>query len=344
MGNGAKSSLLSPLVSPLRTRFAPSPTGDLHLGGLVCAFASFVVARATSGRFVVRVEDIDTPRVVPGACERILEDLEALGLSWDELDRAPTRAVFSAPPFAKTYAPYTQSLRHEKYAAAIEHLDTYPCDCSRQEIAQVASAPHAGEELVYPGTCRDKPEDREMKRPPAVRLRVPRGEASRVVFDDLYRGEQSENVAERVGDFVLRRGDGVYAYQLACALDDHAMDIELVLRGHDLLGSTARQILLGRLLGYAKSPRYGHLPLVVTPSGERLAKRTRGTTVREMMARGVAAKTLFGFCARACGIDREDAPVELERAIALAERALREDFVPLAEVLPLGRELTSPNG
>ena len=310
----------------------------------MCAFASFVLARASSGRFVIRVEDIDTPRVVPGAGERILEDLEALGLSWDELDRPAARAASSAPPFAKPYAPYTQSLRHEKYAAALERLETYPCDCSRQEIAQVASAPHAGEELVYPGTCRDKPEDREMKRPPAVRLRVPRGEASRVVFDDLYRGHQSESVAERVGDFVLRRGDGVYAYQLACALDDHAMDLELVLRGQDLLGSTARQILLGRLLGFTKSPRYGHLPLVVTPSGERLAKRTRGTTVREMMMRGVTAETLFGFCTRACGIDREGAPVDLERAIALAERALREGFVPVPEALPLTPELGGANG
>lgn len=310
----------------------------------MCAFASFVLARASSGRFVIRVEDIDTPRVVPGASERILEDLEALGLTWDELDRPPTRADRSAPTFAKSYAPYTQSARHEKYEAALERLDTYPCDCSRQEIAQVASAPHAGEELVYPGTCREKPADREMKRSPAVRLRVPRGRASDVTFDDLYRGEQIENVAERVGDFVLRRGDGVYAYQLACALDDHAMDIDLVLRGIDLLGSTGRQILLGRLLGSTKSPRYGHLPLVVTPSGERLAKRTRGTTVREMMSRGIDAETLFGFCAMACGIDREGAPVDLERAISLAERALREGFVPLPEALPLTQKLAEANG
>lgn len=290
------------------------------------------------------MEDIDTPRVVPGAGERILDDLEALGLVWDELDRPPTRADVSAPPFARPYAPYTQSERHETYAAALERLDTYPCDCSRQEIAQVASAPHAGEELVYPGTCRDKPRDREMKRSPAVRLRVPRGEDSRVTFDDLYRGEQSESVAERVGDFVLRRGDGVYAYQLACALDDHAMAIDLVVRGIDLLGSTGRQILLGRLLGSTKSPRYGHLPLVVTPSGERLAKRTHGTTVRETLSRGITAESLFGFCAKACGIDREGAPVDLAGAIALAERALREGFVSLPEAVPLTRELAEANG
>ncbi len=236
----------------MRTRFAPSPTGDLHVGGAWTALASWALARASGGRTVLRVEDIDTPRVVRGSSERILEDLAWLGLDWDE-----------GPGAGGSYAPYTQSERATLYDAKLAELGsaglTYPCDCSRAEISRVASAPHAGDEIIYPGTCRDAPRHREMKRSPAIRLRVPEG--SRVVFVDLVRGRIEQHVGPSVGDFVLRRGDGVYAYQLVVAVDDAAMKISHVVRADDLLASTARQLLLMDLLGTAREriPVYAHV-------------------------------------------------------------------------------------
>lgn len=309
-------------MPPLRTRFAPSPTGDLHLGGLFCAFVSYVVARQTGGAFVVRMEDIDGPRVVPGSAARIVEDLTALGLVADEIDA-------QGP-----YAPYVQSARVARYEDALRELGdaVYPCDCSRAEVARAASAPHAGEEVVYPGLCRDKPRDRIMKRPPSLRLRVPEGAA--VPFDDVARGRLEERVDLTVGDFVLRRGDGVFAYQLACALDDHSMGIDLVVRGADLLGSTARQVLLGRLLGARSAPRYWHLPLVVTPEGERVAKRTRGTTVRELLARGVPREAIFGFLGYAAGLFPDASPRTLDVCL--------REALPLGALLSRGSEVRLP--
>jgi len=270
------------------TRFAPSPTGDLHLGGAWTALASWALARARGGRVILRVEDIDTPRVVRGSSERILEDLAWLGFDWDE-------------------APIFQSARTSVYEAALAKLDaaglTYLCDCSRAEIARAASAPHAGEEgreTIYPGTCRDASPTREMKRLPAVRIRVPEG--TRITFEDAVCGKVEEDVAKSVGDFVLRRGDGVFAYQLVVAIDDADERVSHVVRADDLLSSTARQILLMRLLGYDANPSYIHVPLVVGPDGERLAKRTRGATVRELAERGVSPESIVGALAHGLGL------------------------------------------
>ncbi|MBS2019618.1 MAG: tRNA glutamyl-Q(34) synthetase GluQRS [Deltaproteobacteria bacterium] len=273
----------------LRTRFAPSPTGDLHFGGAWTALASWALARAGGGATVLRVEDIDTPRVVRGSAARILEDLAWLGLDFDEV---------TSP----------QSERGALYDAALARLAakglTYPCDCSRAEIARVASAPHAGEELVYPGTCRDAPPDRPMKRDPAIRLRVPRGAEARVAFVDRLRGHIEQEVDRSVGDFVLRRGDGVYAYQLVVAVDDAEMDISDVVRAEDLLMSTPRQILLMRLLGYEESrvPSYAHVPMVVSADGERLAKRAGAATIRALRERGATAEEIIGRLARGLGL------------------------------------------
>ncbi len=242
---------------------------------------------------MLRVEDIDTPRVVKGSSARILDDLAWLGLDWDE-------------------GPVHQSERTRIYEAALAQLDaaglTYPCDCSRAEIARAASAPHAGEEgkeTLYPGTCRDAPRDREFKRLPAIRLRVP--ERSIIAFEDAVCGRVEEDVGKTAGDFVLRRGDGVFAYQLVVAIDDAAMGVTHVVRADDLLGSTARQILLMRMLGYASMPTYAHVPLVVAPNGERLAKRTRGATVRELAERGTRAEAIVGGLARGLGLVAADA-------------------------------------
>jgi glutamyl-tRNA synthetase len=299
----------------IRARFAPSPTGDLHVGSASTALASFVAATRAGGVNVLRVEDIDTPRVVRGAEGRIVEDLRWLGLSWDE-----------GPEVGGPYGPYVQSARVERYAEAIASLRAqglvYPCDCSRAEIAArmkkpeaaadtraatEASAPH-GEELVYPGTCRDLPRDREMKRPPALRLRIP--DDSVVTFQDGVAGTISSNVSMQCGDFVLSRADGLFAYHLAVSLDDLAMKITDVVRGRDLLSSTARQILLMRLMGARdpEIPRYTHVPLVLGRDGARLAKRDPRVVVRDLRAVGVAPEAILGVLAKGLGIVPDAAP------------------------------------
>ena len=298
-------------MTRMRTRFAPSPTGDLHVGGAWTAIASWALARASGGVTVLRVEDIDTPRVAAGSASRIAEDLAWLGLDWDE-----------GPDSGGSHAPYTQSERASIYDAKLAELAdaglTYPCDCSRAEISRVASAPHAGEEIVYPGTCRDAPRDREMKRAPAIRLRVPDG--ATVVFDDLVRGRVEQHVDVNVGDFVLRRGDGVYAYQLVVAVDDAAMRISHVVRADDLLASTPRQILLMRLLGVPprEVPSYAHVPMVVGAEGDRLAKRVGSTTIRSLRARGLTADEIVGALSHGLGLVTGDPRPLSPREVATA--------------------------
>lgn len=277
--------------SQLRQRFAPSPTGDLHLGGAYIALAAWLRARASGDAFVVRDEDLDRPRVVPGAIDRILDDLTWLGLDWDE-----------GPRVSGPHAPYAQSQRAQIYERAIAALGdlVYPCTCTRAEIA--ASAPHAGEEGPrYPGTCRD-PKNRRADRQASLRLRVPEGVVS---FDDEIHGPQREDVAEVVGDFVLRRADGIAAYQLAVVVDDLAMNIEEVVRGDDLLGSTARQVLLMQLLG-GRVPRFVHLPVVLGPDATRLAKRHQsrwvGSTIRELADLGISSEEIVGELGAALGV------------------------------------------
>lgn len=232
-------------------RFAPSPTGPLHLGSLVAAVASWLYARAAGGRWIVRVEDIDTPRVVAGAEEEILGALRRYGLEWDgEIVR--------------------QSGRTSLYEAAVRDLQrkglTYDCACSRAELQRAASAP-LGAEPVYPGTCRGGlPPGRTAR---AIRFRAP---DCAVAFVDRIAGPQEENVAERTGDFVVRRADGLFAYQVAVVVDDADQGVTQVVRGEDLLTSTPRQIALQRALGYP-SPEYAHVPLVKNADGSKLGKR-----------------------------------------------------------------------
>lgn len=314
----------------MRTRFAPSPTGDLHLGGALVALAAYGRAKVHGGVFVVRMEDLDPPRVVPGAAERILDDLRFLGLSWDE-----------GPTVGGPYSPYVQGEAAATYEEALGRLPTYPCTCTRAEIA--ASAPHEGEEGPrYPGTCRDP--SRRKDRPAALRLWVPEG---RVAFDDLVRGPIAEDVAAVVGDFVLRRADGVFAYQLAVAVDDGRMRIDEVHRGDDLLGSTARQLLLQRLLGLP-SPRYAHLPVVRGPDGERLAKRHQahivGSTVRELRARGMAAEEILGPLGHALGFADDARPRPLAELVVRADRLAPRSFVVPAGWLSAKPAVRATNG
>lgn len=233
-------------------RFAPSPTGALHFGSLVAALASWLDARAAGGRWSVRVEDVDAPRTVPGAADAILRALAACGLEWDG-------------------EVAWQSRRSARYDAALERLRAsgrvYRCRCSRREVAD--SALRGIEGAVYPGTCRDLALAADA--PCAERFRVERGT---VEFEDRVQGRFAQDVAQAVGDFVLRRRDGLHAYQLAVVVDDAEQGITDVVRGADLLASTPRQILLQRALGFA-TPRYLHFPVATDANGEKLSKQTR---------------------------------------------------------------------
>ncbi len=273
----------------VRTRFAPSPTGQLHLGGAWTALASWVVARSVGGASVLRIEDLDAARVDPESERSLVRDLEWLGIDWDD-------------------QPVRQSARSAEYEGAIALLASqglvYPCDCSRAEIARAVAAPHAGEEVVYPGACRHKDPSRPMKRPPALRVTVPSGI---VAYEDAIVGPVSQRLEREVGDFVLKRGDGAFAYQLAVVVDDLAMEITDVVRGADLVASTPRQIWLAQMLR-RDPPRYAHVPLVVAPGGMRLEKRTRGATIRELRGAGVTPEEIVGELAYGLGLTVSRAP------------------------------------
>jgi len=239
-----------------RGRFAPSPTGPLHFGSLVAATGSFLEARTRGGTWLVRMEDLDPPRTVPGAASDILRTLQACGMEWDG------EVVY-------------QSARSDTYHSALHRLRekglVYPCACSRREIADSAVAGVEGP--VYPGTCRaGLAPDR-----PARALRIDtRGAA--VTFDDALQGRIAHDLEKESGDFVLYRADDVYAYQLAVVVDDAEQDITDVARGADLLASTPRQIYLQQLLGL-RQPRYMHLPVAVNTAGEKLSKQTLAAPV-----------------------------------------------------------------
>ena len=268
----------------------------MHLGNARTALLAWLDARSRKGALAMRVEDLDGPRVKPGLEARILAELRWLGLDWDE-----------GPDLGGGHGPYRQSERGGWYRDALDRLRgaglAYPCFCSRAEIAQASQAPHAGDEGPrYPGTCRDLGEReraaRAARRRPAWRFRVPDGMVS---FDDRVHGPCTFDVAATTGDFVVARADGVPSYQLAVAVDDAAMQVTDVVRGDDLLPSTARQLLLYRALGLAV-PRFAHVPLVQGPDGERLAKRHGALSVGELRERGVDANAVVGALAALSGL------------------------------------------
>lgn len=237
--------------SPYVGRFAPSPTGPLHVGSLVAAMASWLDARAAGGRWLVRMEDLDRPRCVAGVADTILRQLEAYGLLWDG-------------------AVLLQSARDDAYAAALDVLkaqgQAYPCTCTR---AQLAQAPRNAEgEILYPGTCRNGLPPGASAR--AWRLRVPQGE---VGFHDRIHGDLSQNLSQEVGDFIVKRADQLFAYQLAVVVDDAWQGVSHVVRGADLLWNTPRQIYLQTLLGLP-TPVYAHVPLITNAAGQKLSKQT----------------------------------------------------------------------
>ena len=303
-----------------RGRFAPSPTGPLHAGSLVAALASWLDARASKGQWLVRIEDADTPRCLPGADQTILTQLAAVGLHPDE-------------------APIYQSQRSAAYQSALDqlvaHSLAFPCSCTRQDIAQALAAGgqvrqrHA--ELVYPGTCRHGlhgrsarawrflTENSSQKMPLRQQIRSLNATDS-IVHKTLHwvdrrLGAQSQNVSQAVGDFVLKRADGLWAYQLAVVVDDAAQGITHVVRGEDLLDNTARQIMLQQALGLAR-PEYLHTPLVLDAQGEKLSKQNGAPAIDT--AHPVAALEQAGKVLGVAGNPNADTPAEwLRQALPL---------------------------
>ncbi len=296
----------------MRGRYAPSPTGALHLGNLRTALLAWLFARCAGGRFVLRVEDLDRPRVRPGATEEMLKDLRWLGLDWDE-----------GPDVGGPYAPYTQSERQALYETHLQRLReaglVYPCYCSRAEIARAASAPHGDEGPRYPGTCRHLSEARCKQleasgRRPSLRFRV---DDERVVsFHDLLAGQVIQRVQQSVGDFILRRSDGIFAYQFAVVVDDGLMRINQIVRGADLLSSTARQIMLFEALGFPV-PAFAHVPLWLDSTGQRLSKRVQSEGLEPLRAGGATPEQIVGQLAASCGLAE---PGESISAPQLAQR------------------------
>ena len=280
-----------------RGRFAPSPSGEMHLGNAWTALLAWLQVRRGGGRMVLRIEDLDPDRSKPHYVERLLQDLHWLGLDWDE-----------GPDIGGPYAPYCQGTRRHMYDRALQVLKNsgllYPCYCSRGELRQVAQAPHAGENTGrYPATCRRLTlREQELKRregrKPSLRLVVPE---VNVAFDDLCYGTFHQALAREVGDFIVRRADGVHAYQLAVVVDDAAMRISHVLRGADLLDSTPRQLLLYKLL-QLPAPVFTHVPLFMGEDGQRLSKRHGDVSLGKLREKGARPETVVGYLAYKAGL------------------------------------------
>ena len=286
-------------------RLAPSPTGALHLGNARTFMIAWLRARSRGGRVIFRMEDLDHPKDKPGAAAQAVEDLRWLGFDWDE--------------------EYVQSGRKGIYRRALEALGdlAYPCVCSRKDVESAQSAPHAGEQLYYPGTCRGRFKSwaeakASVSRTPCWRFKVP--ENTIVAFDDAFAGHYEQDVSRTLGDFPLARDEFGAGYTLACAVDDLLMGVTEVVRGDDLLAATPAQILLARaLLGSSSSlfplpsslPTYCHVPLVVGRDGKRLAKRHGDTRIETYRAAGRSPEEILGFLAASCGWAREGEAVSL---------------------------------
>jgi glutamyl-tRNA synthetase len=308
------------MVMPI-TRLAPSPTGALHLGNARTFLINWLLARRDAWKILLRIEDLDGPRVKAGADAQSIDDLRWLGLDWDG-------------------APIYQSARAEVYRTAINGLLSvglaYPCVCTRREAESASSAPHAEDHSnVYPGTCRGRFASVEEAaqfagRPPAIRFRMP---DRTIQFHDEFRGPQSFD-GNRLGDFVIAKGDGTAAYQLAVVVDDAEMLITDVLRGDDLLESAARQIVLYEALGWTtRIPRWWHVPLVIGVDGRRLAKRHGDTRLSHYRGNGVSPNRILALLGRWCGID-------CGREATLTELLARFDI----RALPRQPIVFDPNG
>ena len=292
-------------------RFAPTPSGRLHLGNLLCALLAYLSARSEGGKFLLRIEDVDAPRCPERLTRQCVEDLRFLGFDWDE-------------------PPVLQSQRAQAYEDALSQLDAmglvYPCFCTRAQLHE--AAPNEGDtQFVYAGTCaRLSPQEaaaRAMTRKPSLRVRVPHEVVS---FEDRLCGRVSEDLARDCGDFVVRRSDGLFGYQLAVVVDDAFSGVTQVVRGRDILTSTPRQLFLQRALGVSQ-PEYFHIPLLRDAQGRRLAKRDRDLDLTALARRHSAAEIL-GALAYSCGVLDENRPATLGELVPLFswDKVSREDI------------------
>lgn len=303
-------------------RFAPSPSGRIHLGNILCCLLAWLSARQKGGRVILRIEDLDIARCPRRYGEQMCRDIRWLGLDWDE-----------GPVIGGPSGPYEQSRRTALYQAALRRLEAqglvYPCFCTRAEL-HAASAPHREDgQVVYPGTCRGLTAEqaaeraRRTGRAPALRLWVPKEE---ITFTDGHMGEYREWLLADCGDFLLRRSDGIFAYQLAVVVDDAAMGVTEVVRGADLLASTPRQLLLYRLLGL-EAPAFYHFPLLLGSDGQRLSKRNADAGL-DTLGERYTAPEILGKLAYLAGFNPSAEPRSGE--------SLLEDFawerVPRADI------------
>ncbi len=278
---------------PVKGRLAPSPTGRMHAGNIFAALVAWLVAKAQGGAVVLRIEDLDAQRSKPSFADAVQRDFEMLGLTWDE-------------------GPYFQHDREEAYRAAYEalceRLCVYPCFCTRADL-RAASAPHRGEKSVYAGTCRELDgEERHRRaalRAPAMRVTVPDAQVGLV---DQIQGFFAQNLARECGDFIVRRSDGAFAYQLAVVVDDAAQHITSVVRGVDLLCSTPQQVFLQDVLGLSH-PHYAHVPLLVAQEGRRLSKRDQDASLDVLLERFGSPAGVIGHVAGLTGLAPTSEPV-----------------------------------
>lgn len=302
MASITQSASSTPETTPLTGRFAPSPTGRMHAGNIYAALIAWIVAKRTGGEVVLRIENLDPDRSKPEYIDQIMRDFEYLGLTWDR-------------------GPYYQSTRTDVYAEAFDDLQkrglTYPCFCTRADL-HTASAPHRGEKTVYPGTCRNltanqraqaQMQAQKQGRAPSQRLMVPAEDvsAATVQLTDAFQGHYAQNLARDCGDFLIRRSDGAFAYQLAVVLDDAEQGVTSVVRGVDLLCSTPQQIYLQNLLNLPH-PEYGHVPLLVAKAGgsdqsaRRLSKRDKDAGLDQLKQRYKTPEGILGHIAYVAGM------------------------------------------
>lgn len=287
-------------------RFAPSPSGRMHFGNIYTAVMSWLSVKSREGRWILRIEDLDPQRSKMQFAQLIEKDILWLGLEWDE----------GGIEGKGEHGPYLQSLRHDFYQSALDKLKEtglcYPCTCTRSEIL-ATQAPHESDgRVVYKGTCRPSaiPSRYIDKAGAATRLTVPDEEIS---FTDLIQGPQCINLAKQCGDFILRRGDGAWAYQLAVVVDDALMEVTEVMRGKDLLMSAAQQIYLYRLLGY-EAPEFAHLPLITNDEGIRLSKRDKSMSM-EYIREHFTPEEVLGKVAYRAGIVQSDQTITLNNLL-----------------------------
>ncbi len=300
----------------MRGRFAPSPTGWLHLGNVRSALLGWLAVRAQGGQFLLRIEDLDGARCRPEYTQGIIDDLRFLGLDWDGevLHQSRRKAVYDAA-----------------VARLLDDGAAYPCACSRADVLRAAGAPHVGEEGPrYPGTCATPGVVLPPGKPTSVRFRAKAGPTS---FVDELLGPQGHDVAAEVGDFVIRRADGVASYQLAVVVDDAAQGITQVVRGEDLTTSTPRQLQLFDALGWA-APSFAHVPLLLGTDGHRLAKRQGSLTVASLRARGATGPELVGLLAGWSGLSQGApcTPAELVSGFTWASVRREPTVVDAAEL------------